>query len=273
MQIRYYGTSASEGWPALYCECEACRLARRLGGKNIRTRSQAQIDETLLIDFPPDTNCHALLYGLRLSAVRTLLITHSHHDHLWAPDICMRMPEYAEHAEGKLVVYGNDTVRAVYMQAAVSFHGIDDYVEFRTVYPGQSFVTPDGYEVLALPADHNYPERSLNYSITRDGKSILYAHDTGFFPEEYWSLLGGRHFDLVSLDCTALDRDWEKGHMGFVAVDRVIDRLKKTGSADEDTVFVISHFAHWRDYTHEKICAAEEPKGIQAAFDNCSFSI
>ena len=59
MKITYYGTSASEAWPALFCECEACRLARKYGGKNVRSRSQTLIDDTLLLDFPPDTNYHA----------------------------------------------------------------------------------------------------------------------------------------------------------------------------------------------------------------------
>ncbi len=273
MQIRYYGTSASEGWPALYCECRACQTARKLGGKNIRTRSQTKIDKSLLIDFPPDTNYHVLQYGLKLSEIKALLITHSHHDHLWAADICMRMPDYAEHADGKLDVYGNDTVRAIYMQTAASFHGIDEYVTFHTVYPGDCFVASKEYLVQALPADHNYPEQSLNYIIEKDGKRILYAHDTGFFPDEYWSLLDGKYFDFVSLDCTALNRNWEKGHMGFDAVDRVIARLKASGSADDRTIFVVNHFAHFGDFTHEKICAIEEKKGIKVAFDNCLFSI
>ena len=76
MKITYYGTSASEAWPALFCECEACRLARKYGGKNVRSRSQTLIDDTLLLDFPPDTNYHAQVLGLNLRKVRTLLLTH-----------------------------------------------------------------------------------------------------------------------------------------------------------------------------------------------------
>lgn len=37
MKIKYWGTGASEGLPAVFCDCENCQKARRLGGKNIRT--------------------------------------------------------------------------------------------------------------------------------------------------------------------------------------------------------------------------------------------
>ena len=67
MKIRYLGTAAAEGWPALFCSCPICTHARIQGGKNLRTRTQAILDGELLIDFPPDTYCHALQYGLELA--------------------------------------------------------------------------------------------------------------------------------------------------------------------------------------------------------------
>ena len=38
MKIRFLGTAAAEGWPAVFCACESCKRAERLGGKDIRTR-------------------------------------------------------------------------------------------------------------------------------------------------------------------------------------------------------------------------------------------
>ena len=76
MKITYYGTAAGEAWPGVFCQCHVCQEARRLGGKNIRTRSQALIDGALLLDLPPDNYLHSLCCGLDLSKVRTLLITH-----------------------------------------------------------------------------------------------------------------------------------------------------------------------------------------------------
>ena len=62
MKIQYLGTAAAEGIPAIFCECETCKKTRERGGKNIRTRSQALIDDKILIDLPADTYLHFLQY-------------------------------------------------------------------------------------------------------------------------------------------------------------------------------------------------------------------
>lgn len=272
MKVTYYGTSASEAWPALFCSCKACRLARKLGGKNIRTRSQTLIDQTLLIDFPPDTNYHAQRYQLNLQKVRTLLITHSHHDHFFPFDIGMRISNFAEGTDShKLSVYGNETIEKGFYEAARLYPNLDEFVLFHRLEPFDRFTSEDGYRITALPADHNQPEKSLMYTVERDGKQLLYAHDTGIFPESAWRALEGKRFDLVSLDCTALSRDWRQGHMGFQAVDQVRDRMAQMGCIHSKTLLVLSHFAHFGDFTHERICQIENPKGYQVAYDGCSF--
>ncbi len=274
MKITYYGTSASEAWPALFCSCEACRLARELGGKNIRTRSQTLIGSTLLIDFPPDTNYHVQKYHLDLRNIRTLLITHSHHDHFFPYDIFMRTSAFAEGSEGsRLLVYGNDTIEKKFREASRLFNDYQDFIEFRRLNPFDAIRTEDGYDVTALAADHNQPENSLIFQIEREGKRILYAHDTGIFPECTWEFLEGKTFDFISLDCTALNRDWRKGHMGFQAVDEVTERLKAMGCIRPETVMVLNHFAHFGNFTHERICEIENPKGYEVAYDGCVYEI
>lgn len=61
MKIRYLGTTAAEGWPALFCSCSVCTHAREQGGKNLRTRTQAILDGEMLLDFPPTHT--AMLYS------------------------------------------------------------------------------------------------------------------------------------------------------------------------------------------------------------------
>ena len=85
MKVQWLGTAAAEGWPALFCRCEACRKAVQLGGKNIRMRASALVDDELLIDAGPDLYAQKLRFGLDLSVVRTILITHEHSDH-FLPD-------------------------------------------------------------------------------------------------------------------------------------------------------------------------------------------
>lgn len=89
MKFRYLGTAAAEGWPAVFCNCDHCHRAKKAGGRNIRTRSQALINDDLLIDFPSDSYHHALHCGLDFSACRYLLVTHSHTDHFSPTDLLM----------------------------------------------------------------------------------------------------------------------------------------------------------------------------------------
>ena len=49
MKFRYLGTAAAEGWPAVFCNCDNCMRAKKAGGRNLRTRSQAIINDDLLL--------------------------------------------------------------------------------------------------------------------------------------------------------------------------------------------------------------------------------
>ena len=66
MKLLYLGTAAAEGLPASFCNCAICENARRVGGREVRSRAQLLVDGELLIDFPPDTYYHCLLHGLYL---------------------------------------------------------------------------------------------------------------------------------------------------------------------------------------------------------------
>ena len=61
MKVKFLGTIAAEGGPALFCNCQYCKEAKKRGGKDIRTRSQILVNEDLLVDFPADTYLHKLL--------------------------------------------------------------------------------------------------------------------------------------------------------------------------------------------------------------------
>ncbi|MCT6918709.1 MAG: hypothetical protein M3Z49_05820, partial [Bifidobacteriales bacterium] len=58
MKFEHLGTAAAERIPGIFCMCDLCKQARRIGGKEIRTQSQALVDDALLLDFPGDTYCH-----------------------------------------------------------------------------------------------------------------------------------------------------------------------------------------------------------------------
>ena len=59
MKLHFYGTGASEGVPAIFCECAYCKKIRALGGKNYRLRTCAQVDENLLRRLGINVSCEA----------------------------------------------------------------------------------------------------------------------------------------------------------------------------------------------------------------------
>lgn len=202
MKITFYGTAAAEGVPALYCDCDLCEATRKLGGKNIRTRSQSMINDDLLIDFPADTYLHVLNYGLPLHKIQNIIITHSHADHLYPAEFWMRGPSFSNMGTDKpLNVYGSSSVVEtiesnpnVCKLKEMGYVNITRLNAFETVNIG-------GYDVTPLPAGHQAEAEAFIYLIGKDGKNLLYAHDTGFFPDATMQYLSENkpHFDFATL--------------------------------------------------------------------------
>lgn len=266
MKVKFLGTAAAEGWPALFCECEACKRAQALGGKNIRTRSSCLIDDIYMVDFPPDTYMHKLWHNLDLSKLEHIFITHSHSDHFYPEDFEMRLGGFA-HIEGDKIlnIYGNSKVGSLYGEAIgdKDIKGVMDYrlVEaFKPFEAGKAIVTP-------LPADHAKEEDCFIYVIQIDGKTLLYGHDSGYFPEEAWERLLELKFDGVILDCTFGPREWRVGHMGLSANVEIKDRLIKEGAADENTKFIVTHFSHNMKLMHDEMAEAAGEHGFITAYD------
>ena len=87
---------------------------RKLGEKNYRMRTSAQIDRDLLIDFSLDSYGQTLFRGLDLTRIDHLLITHSHEDH-YCPTELLRVkpPMFGEDAWQGLERFVFDWVEGV----------------------------------------------------------------------------------------------------------------------------------------------------------------
>ena len=271
MKILYMGTAAAEGWPGLFCSCPICSHARKNGGKNLRTRTQALLDDSLLIDFPPDTYSHALQYGLNLGSVRTLLVTHSHMDHWFPTDIIHRHEHFGHGAEGVLDIYGNEAVeKAFYDHILIDRfkpHPIDGVVHFHPTHGGDQ-IHSNGWEITAVPADHDKREECLVYICRKDGKTVFYGHDTGCdLSPEAWAMLKRERYDLISLDATMGRKTIGGYHMGLPDVETVLQKLTEEGCVDDHTVKVINHFSHNGGMTHDELTAWGAGRGILAAYD------
>ena len=175
MKFRYLGTAAAEGFPAVFCNCEYCNAARRKGGKNIRTRSQAIIDDDLLIDFPSDTYAHALYNGLNLGKIKQLLVTHSHMDHFVPQEFELRGICFAhDMPEKEITIYCNDTVKDLFfhINAGKINQNVLSGIRFFTALPFVPFQA-GAYTVTPLPARHTQDEQSLIHNRKRRENSTV----------------------------------------------------------------------------------------------------
>lgn len=271
MKILYMGTAAAEGWPGLFCSCYVCSHARKVGGRNLRTRTQAMLDDDLLIDFPPDSYCHALKYGLDLGKLHTLLVTHSHMDHWFPTDIIHRHEHFGHGAQGVLDIYGNEAVEKTFYDHILidrfKPHPIDDVVHFHRTHGGDH-IQAGAWEIVAVPADHDKREEPLVYICKKNGKTVFYGHDTGAnLSQQAWDLLAQEKFDLISLDATMGLKSIGGYHMGLPDIEPFIQKMTQLGCVDEHTVKVVNHFSHNGEMTHDQLTAWGDERGILVAYD------
>jgi phosphoribosyl 1,2-cyclic phosphate phosphodiesterase len=268
MTVRLLGTGAAEGIPAFVSDSRVSNYAREHGGRDVRTRCGALIDGSIKIDLPPDTLCHIHRDRLDARDWTCLIFTHSHADHFAIEEI-----QYCLYPFSKLeflcwTIYGNEHVCAMIGEKYPSWPL--DVVSVRTFEP----FTHEEYTITPIRATHQDDEESLNYIFERNGKTLLYATDTGIWPEETWEYLSRFRLDGLVIECTeGLASTDFHGHLSAAEVLEVVSRLRKTGVISEKTFITTTHHSHNGEATHSELEAALNPHGIQVGFDGMEFQI
>ena len=255
MKFTFLGTASCEGIPALFCNCPRCAAARELGGKNVRTRTQALIDEDILIDLPADTLYHFHAHGIEGHKIQHLLITHSHSDHLIPKELHNRGVRRCTDMDADVLhVY---CTKGAY-EAITAVAPNESYVQVHLIKPFEPF-TVGNYRVTPLPANHHNGDEAVIYLIEGE-KALLYALDSGYFYDEVFDYLAARKvkLDFTVFDCSLVERDWPHiiGHMGVHRIRRVVAQLQSLGIATDKTVHSISHFSH------NGACLQEDLEGL-----------
>ena len=273
MVIRYQGTGAYEGIPALFCPCDTCREARTAGGADIRSRSGALVDGVLKLDFPPDSYWQMLRDGIDYALLTAVLITHTHTDHYAVWDLMTRLPHYANLPDAApLTIVGNEKCGELLAAELLKKHEPDgggrlEFLRIRPYVP----LKLGNHTVTAVKANHKPSEEALNYVVERDGKKLLYAHDTGEFLPETLAFLKGMALDFVSMDCTSGLHDTGDHHMGLPNCRRMRDSLVRSGAARPGAVFALSHVSHNSHVSHAQLLEAAD--GFLVAHDGMETQI
>lgn len=278
MKITYLGTGAAEGVPAVFCSCPFCKKVRATGASEFRTRSQVLIDGDISIDFPPEAYAHSLNFGVDLSALKYILVTHSHMDHFYAHDFVLRGYKYATLDAGKLSVCGNGEVNKVFSECTrrEMKDEVAANIEVKTVGAFESFTLGD-YRVLSLPAQHGTAEEALLFYVEKGDKGYLHMCDTGALSDGAINFLkeNGANINIITFDCTFLDAPPQAGtrHMGIADNLAIKERLDRAGISDKNTKCVITHFSHNAQPSREKLFKIEKQYSVTAAYDGLILEI
>lgn len=277
MKLKFLGTAAAEGVPAVFCNCDTCRTARKLGGKNIRTRSQILIDEDTLFDLPMDTYMHSLLHGIDLAKVKTVLVSHSHMDHFYPQELCMRGTPFAYGVSNDITVLCNDTVaKAFYVDTAREMRAcVNEKIVIKTLSPFET-VAYDDIKIISIPAKHTVGEDCFIYYVERGERGVLLLNDTGILDKEIYNKL--KTLDVkanaVAFDCTyGAKRHGEGRHMGlFDGLDQV-ELMSEANIIAPDVKLIATHFSHNTGMQYDELSQIANEYGVIVAYDGMTVDV
>ena len=243
MEIVLLGTGAADGWPNPFCRCDSCTDAVRRG--ELRGQTAALLDDVLLLDCGPEAPGAAVRHGRTLAGVKHLLITHAHPDHLGPQMLLSRSWAHAGRPveEQELEVIGP----ADALDTCRPWVGPDEAVRFVPVEAGDR-IQVGGYDVRVLPARHRVfrDGDAVLYDVAGpDGSRILWASDTGPWPDEWFPAVRDARFDAVFLEETLGDREEiSEAHLGLPRFGRMVRELRAAGAVIEHTDIVAVHLGH-----------------------------
>ncbi len=258
----------------MFCDCENCKKARALGGKNIRTRSQSLIDNDLFIDYPCDTYYHSITHNINLLDIKSVLITHIHDDHFYPNDLNWMARGFSCPPEDwhGITVYGSEDIKAPLNEIVKNSRG---YLRCES-HPAFEPFKVGNYTVTALKANHG-TENPYIYVIQKENKTLLYVQDTGLLLDETWEYLknSNLHFDMVVMDCTAGTTDISySSHMGLPRNIKTRDEMFELGLVDHNTKFVLNHFSHnGGDAVYDDFVPIAKEHGFITSFEGLEIEI
>lgn len=271
----FLGTAAAEGYPGLFCCCDNCTEAKRLGGPNLRARSSILVDGELLVDIPPDILSRVHSARIDLCNLRALLVTHSHPDHFSFHQLVFRRHPFALTEIEELTVVGSPVVAGL-IRERYSDKLEDMKIELLPLEPFGT-VQVGGCRVTSIEAVHktDYPEEtSYNYIIERGGKSLLYACDTGPYGDDVLDFLKDFEIDAAILECTMCFHTSKvfAYHMGFEEVFSLSKWLREHPLRAGGRI-IATHFSHGSCPPHEELSGILGREGVEAAYDFMEFEI
>lgn len=270
MRIRFLGTGAAEGVPAIFCNCPVCNEARRNHGKCVRKRAAILVNDDMCVDFGPDIVQAFEEESVNGLELEHLLVTHAHFDHFYPENIETRGKRYLKREIPKLNIYGNQSVFDSLDRIGVC----DDEVKIqRHLLKHGDDVKVGRYQVKAISANHAHSTGgAFNYCISDGNVSMLYATDTGPYSREIYECFADQTFDIVVFDATNIFLNKSRNHLTLSSMREMLDIFSRIGCIKKDAVILGTHFSHtgYENFAHFDLL---KNYGIHAAWDGLEICI
>ncbi len=291
MKITFLGTAAAEGYPNPFCRCDNCEGARKVGGRALRKRASALIDDQLLIDFGPDLLPASQMHDVPLADIRYAAQTHAHDDHLFPDNFIYRTDRcLAEGVHDIEYAVSPFVARTIKNALVHQFRSGDDlgknhFPSFRMnllIHQQWETVELGPYELLAIPAVHAPGTEARILGIRRKAgllhrasPSLLYATDTAPMPDGTWERVAqaGWAFDLVVMDCTHGTKQHSTVHHSLDSMLRERERMRDAGVVRDGARFIAHHFTHHSTPLPDELDKLGEQGGYDIAYDGMTAEV
>jgi phosphoribosyl 1,2-cyclic phosphate phosphodiesterase len=262
MELLLMGTGAADGIPGMFAENEVSQYARRHGGKDVRSRSCAYLDSGIQIDMPPDIYGQMVRHGVSGLDWSALLFTHGHDDHAALTEIQYALYPFVEQEYLPFPIFASrqvgDRIESLYPNWPLE---IVRMVPFET----RNFAD---VTITTVAANHKEDEDSFNFILEQGGRKLLYATDTGIYPDSTFEFLAGRGLDALVIECTeGFHRTSYHGHLDIQDCIRVVTRMREDGALGPGAQVVTTHHSHEGGATHHQLKVALEDYDIEPGFD------
>lgn len=262
--MQFLGTAAADVLPGPLCDCAICNDARKDPARG-RLRSSFLLDERNLIDCGPDFAAAIMRHGLNAKDLRNIFITHTHEDHFEPSNaglIKFSKTRPTEPVDVYLSWMAYDSTMKQYELLKDAFPGKDSIealnkglVRLHSLKAGERYRV-DGYEVMPVNTTHqpSKTETAYNYLFQKDGRSLLYACDTGYYLPEALEMLENVKLDILIMEGTwgnRTDRPTTAHMNAFSFVDQLHIFMDRSIIRD-DTRIYCTHINHKHDLNHEQ---------------------
>ena len=252
-QLRFLGTSDSQGVPRWWCRCGVCEEARTTG-KNARTRPAVLIegdehilDEHILIDTPPELRLQCVRENL--TGFHAALLTHAHNDHLLGLG---DLADWGRWTEQHCPVYAPEEV-SPQIKARFSYLLAENYqarTPFKTLPTTRTFA---GYSVKAIRVPHGFNGFSYAFLFERGGGAWGYMPDCLGLTD----LVPWRNLDLLILGASFYRENAPLAGRSVYDVGEAAALAAELGAKNT----VLTYLGHGVD------CRKPAPEGVHYAHD------